>query len=285
MMTDTIVLDADTHAYNNSERTAFLTKMRELLNPVEAVDTTDDLPRKLSHFLTRMSELLAKTQSTSGEETPEVTLSAQDVQVFFDKLKPAIAEYEEVLADLKRQGLMANVWKATGLKQDEVRNSSVLKWFLDCYADHGQGNLFLTHFLRMLPEPFDRFIPNNYRTYVESNYVDDVTNRIDIVIDAAEFLLFIEVKINSNEGKDQLLRYLNTAKNNTRGRAYKVVYLTRNGKLPEKVGEFYSKDIPNLCGLSWKSVADKFKNAAKELDEQHLMYTLTTSFAKQIEVL
>jgi hypothetical protein len=148
-----------------------------------------------------------------------------------------------------KQGDAINVWKTVGLKQDEVKNTAILKWLLDNSGSHGQKNLVLLEFLKLLPNKFQEYYPNQYLTLAESCPLGERENRIDIEINAEDFLLFIEIKINATEGEQQLQRYAEIAQRKAGLRDWAVVYLTRHGNLPET----YQSE--NFIGLSWRSIA------------------------------
>lgn len=59
---------------------------------------------------------------------------------------------------------------------------------------------------------------------VETNPTGDCTNRVDIEIDADNFLLFIEVKIDANEQPEQIARYCKDAKQRSMSRPWAVVF-------------------------------------------------------------
>lgn len=196
-------------------------------------------------------------------------------------------EVQQPIREAKEQGLHINVWQTAGLGKDEVKNSQVLKWFLDCRGDHGQGNKILKVFLELLSKDFhpskdlseeegNRYL-KNYSTIAESHHyaalatqvVDEnqsqtKDSRVDIEINAAEFFLFIEVKINASEGDAQLQRYYDIAQSRAKDRKWAVIYLTKDGKLPSQYRD--SKYI----GISWTQVAEKLYQYANESSQENI---------------
>ena len=138
----------------------------------------------------------------------------------------------EPIREARKNGLVLNVWQAAGLKTNEVRNSQVLKWLLDWRGDHGQGNKILVELLKLLPPRFC-YEPKSYSIIAECCPLGNIENRVDIEIDAPEFLLFVEVKINALEGKEQLKRYYREAMLKTKNvkKDWGVIYLTKTGYL------------------------------------------------------
>lgn len=181
------------------------------------------------------------------------------MQQFFDGYKPVYQEIEMQ----KQDGLMLNIWEAANLGRNEVRNSKTLRWFLDMHEDHGQKTLFLREFLKCLPEPWCSISIGNYWATEECCPLGYETERVDIEIDAENFLLFIEVKIDAFEGNKQLERYYDTAVQKAKGRPFGIIYLTKDGILPKE-----HQNKIEFMGLSWKTLAYNWKNfASKTLKE------------------
>lgn len=204
---------------------------------------------------------------------PEKVINVEPVHLshFFDAFKQALVP----IVEAKEQGLMLNVWKNSGIGSDEVRNSKVLKWFLDCGGDHGQGNKILLQFLKLLPAPFCDFQPKFYSTLEECCPLGNLESRVDIEIDAPEFLLFIEIKINANEGFQQLERYREIAQKKAAGRPWLVVYLTKTGKLPA----LYLDNTNALFGISWREMAKAFKKYTNSQNLNNRSLWLLSQFA------
>lgn len=186
-------------------------------------------------------------------------------------------EVQAPILAAQQQGLAVNVWQTAGLKNDEVRHSKVLKWFLDCRGDHGQGNAILLHLLKELPL-LEKYQPKRYFTTEECCPLGNQESRVDIEIDADEFLLFIEIKINATEGKDQLQRYIDIAQAKAKNRDWLIVYLTRDGKLPEKY-----EDQKNLFGLSWEQLSKILSKYIKNTDVNNRSAWLVKQFADHIQ--
>jgi hypothetical protein len=75
------------------------------------------------------------------------------------------------------------------------------------------------------------------------------TDRVDIAIDGPDFVLFVEVKIDALEGKEQLRRYAEAArrKANAYGKAHgRVIYLSPRPPLVPP---------PEVAVVTWRVVA------------------------------
>jgi len=54
----------------------------------------------------------------------------------YEELRSFFNEFSTAYEKLQSSGVMTNVWEISGLKRDEVRNSSVLSWFLSANSNH-----------------------------------------------------------------------------------------------------------------------------------------------------
>lgn len=150
------------------------------------------------------------------------------------------AEFTSLYAPYRAQGRAVNFVQLAGIGSDELRNSAVLAWLLDCSGSHGQGAAFLRCFVSCLAEyAFTVDVADNYRTVVESSYDEETESlngrrrsRVDIELDGPDFLLFIEVKTKSGESGDQLGRYLSLGQARSGKRPWALAFVTPEGRLP-----------------------------------------------------
>ncbi|OOF46069.1 hypothetical protein BKK51_04240 [Rodentibacter trehalosifermentans] len=197
-----------------------------------------------------------------------------------EKMKLFFTSFDSLKQDMQgdiRNGMLANVWGAANLKYDEVKNSKVLRYFLDSKADHGQGDRILMEFLSLLKPPFSKQKSQHYFATEECCPLGEQKDRVDIEIDAENYLMFIEVKISALEGKKQLERYINAATAKSHGRDWCVVYLTLDGIVPED-----HQDNHKVIGVSWKDVAHLFSEYGKD-EPSNLGAWLLRQFAKHIK--
>lgn len=188
---------------------------------------------------------LAASKTTDEPVEPEKTLHLNDFQNFYEKFTPLYS------SNIKR-GAAINVWQQAGLKQDEVRNTVALAWWLDCNGTHNLKSIVLAQLLNTLDKSDN--LPTvdqlgNYQVMVESLPLGDIEDRIDIEIQGDDFLIFIEVKINAREGPEQLKRYHDLL--HKKADFYKLekralIYLTRY--------ELSKTNIDCLC-VSWRQLA------------------------------
>lgn len=207
------------------------------------------------------------------EETEDSTLSSKHkLDNFFKEFEIA---YRPII-QVKKQGLFANVWRTSGLKKDEVKNTQVLKWFLDCNAEHGLENFVLDILLKNASIKCKT--PENYFSYTETYPINDGKNRVDIEIESPELLLFIEVKIEASEGFEQLKRYQEIAEKKAKGKQWAIIYLTQNGKLPLN----YSQS-EYLIPISWGKFSNAIFHHTQKLNMKTHNIWLLNQFAEHIK--
>lgn len=198
-------------------------------------------------------------------------------------LEKLILKFEPLLHTIRsgrRNGDAANVWEVAGLGNDEVRVSSVLAWFLDCHADHGQGDSLMSAILDKLTEKPAHFPASStiqlkpYWVHVESCASGERSSRIDIEIEGEAFLIFIEVKIFAGETNNQLERYIEILQRKAGNRPYGIIFLSR--------GKKSSISHPLLLSISWKDIADTFHDYAINLPSNSYAKSLVSQFSKHI---
>lgn len=202
---------------------------------------------QLKSFMSELGKIVIVDQKNKKVEPKQI--DQDGIKNLVEDLK---AIHESLLLN-DSLGMNVNVWETAGLKQDEVRNSKVLSWCLNPKGNHGQKAIYLQKFLSLLPKPFSNLPCSDSHVVAESCILGDRSERVDIEIESKEFLFIIEVKINASEGEEQLARYLQVAKAKAKDKLYKVIYLTKNGKLPDQY-----KGNENLIALSWKQLAKEF---------------------------
>ncbi len=158
------------------------------------------------------------------------------------------------LDDVQSSAWNFDPWEVAGLGRDEVRNTSVLAWLLNPRGSHGMGSAVLQHLLSHINKQKSHFPHSagnfcNVRTEISPN--GDLSDRLDIEIDAANFYLIIEVKIAATEGYEQLNRYGRLAETQKAHRPWALMYLTPRKK-KAKTGSNYTDSIINT---SWDEIA------------------------------
>lgn len=187
-------------------------------------------------------------------------IDSAELAHFFDQLA-------EPLQAVQHRALSFDPWEVAGLGRKEVRNTAVLAWLLDPEGTHGFGRRPLQALLEAIRE-VRADIPADYhqfcRVQVETNPAGDNTNRVDIEIDADNFFLLVEVKIDAGEQQEQLARYCRDARLRAMSRRWAVVFLTPQGRQPTSIGDgFRPEDVP--C-FSWRHLANRIELALQSHD-------------------
>ncbi|MDP2762034.1 MAG: PD-(D/E)XK nuclease family protein [Sideroxyarcus sp.] len=246
------------------------------------VDTWNRLPHSIDHIATPSmdsvslkAELVKFIDEWNLLPAAEIVCPRALAPLDSLKLEQFVKQFQPALNQAQATGIMANIWKSSGLGRNEVRVASALNWFLDCLGDHGQQHNLCQALLEYLnnqkcgsrPENFpdqSSLLDSNgavrYRATTEVCPLGEQKNRVDIEINGPGILLFIEVKIGAVQGLNQLSRYRDIAMLKAAGRPWGVVYLTVSGGLPEKDGQ-----LSNIVDLTWRDLAAVFRHHAKQL--------------------
>jgi len=196
------------------------------------------------HRLVQLPEIQFERwqQFFSEWKSLETTISVQEKFIKFDcgHFEEFVKAFAEPYDNYCQSGAFINIWQVAGIGKDELRNSAVLAWMLDHSADHGQGSSILERLVAMIGNireidlSLESIRKNNYRVKTESLPMGELHSRIDIEVEGADFLIFIEVKINAQETNDQLQRYLDLVKRKSAGRSWAIIFLTPTGRFSNK---------------------------------------------------
>ena len=208
--------------------------------------------KDLQNYLSEYAKIISAYRTKDFEEE---TLSEPEKILDYKQLQSFLKEVEAAINHSKKNGDFVNVWEIAGIDDDELKNTQILSWFLDINGSHGQGNIFLKKLLDYLKisdnkNKLDHYI-KDYNTYTEFCPLGDNSNRIDLVIEGEEILIYIEVKINSLEHNDQTTRYSKILEKSTK-KIKKLIYLTKSG---------VSSHSKQANSLTWNEVALIFNKA------------------------
>lgn len=229
----------------------------------------DDLP-DLFDALRSTSLMGAEHTAPSQVQTP-ATGSMID---FLDSMRSP-------LQGIDASGLLSDPWAASGLRRDEVRNASVLRWFLDPRAGHGCADALLVDLLeqanRIAPSSFPDRPSSACTVAVEECPDGDRASRVDIQVNDPRFFFVIEVKLDAQEQPGQIARYCEIAAGRaTAMRPWAVIFLTLSGRNPSTAGTWADRVI----SISWKQIARSLRNAARDIAP--VPRFLASSFATHI---
>jgi hypothetical protein len=174
----------------------------------------------------------------------------------FQNLGALALHLQQTFTHAFEAGDFFNVWSVSGLGRDEVQNSAILAWLFDRYGSHGQRQGFLKQFLyrlrEILPESLKNvnWIDSAYFVRKEVYPLGILENRIDVEIDSEDSLILIETKIDAPEGKSQLRRYQELAREKAKQRPYVVIYLCVSRR----------RDVSEAVSATWNDVAVAIKD-------------------------
>jgi hypothetical protein len=145
-------------------------------------------------------------------------------------LLPALSA---ALAERRNAGETMNPWTVSGARRREVRNAAILVALWSPAEAGNAGPEFLGGFLDRCQGQSGLGLPGReelalgYRMRVENCLGVDGSDRVDLVVETARHLVGIEIKIDANEGKDQLRRYVEAIGRSARqlGKAPRVILL------------------------------------------------------------
>lgn len=150
------------------------------------------------------------------------------------QLKNLNEQYEK---HVRKKGEEFNVFSIIGREHYEVQiHSAIIAELLNPDGLHGQGNVFLKHFLNLkkLVGEFSEILKCERIQVSKEFSILNNTGRIDILIQANNTSIAIENKINAPDHEKQLERYYGYTK-------YPVIYLTLDGSKPV---EYTLGDLP-----------------------------------------
>lgn len=202
---------------------------------------------------------------------------ATQLSVFLDNLTVP-------LQTANHRSLDFNPWDVVGLGRKEVLNTTILAWLLNPWGTHGFGREPLTTLLQQIAVENGNTFPvdfsANCQVQTETYPTGNQQNRVDVEIDADDFFLLIEVKIDAAEQKEQIDRYCGEARTRAGKRPWRVIFLTPGG------GESLtcsSDNAPSVICMSWRQLALAWEEVMMP-HYQRQFSTDTGSFMKQMAV-
>lgn len=245
--------------------------MTGMANPPPSTDTGNHaLPvvRQWNRFLVDFGDMLQAEPPLAEQSEAPFPIDIERATAFFQEISEALDAYQ-------KSGAGISFWEVASIDTDEVKVCGVLAWLLDCHGSHGQGSIFARALLDSLRAsavrhrfdsehfPSEADLSADYEARRECSYEElisdssvdcsatSIYSRVDIQLSGKGFLLFIEAKVYSGENGDQLRRYRNHLDLAANGRKRALVYLTRQGRLPDDA-TLHGAVLP----LRWCDLAD-----------------------------
>jgi len=234
-------------------------------------------PSSLADDLPNLFDALRSVGLIDAEHTAPTPVQIPAVSAMIDFLDSMRGPLQGVDAS----GLLSDPWAASGLRRDEVRNASALRWFLDPRAGHGCADVLLADLLeqanKIAPGDFPSRPSPACTVSVEECPDGDSASRVDIQVNDPRFFFVIEVKLDAQEQSGQLARYCEIAAGRaTAMRPWAVIFLTLSGRTPLTAGNWANRVI----SISWKQIARSLRKAARDMAP--VPRFLASSFATHI---
>lgn len=234
-------------AQSNQQYETFFQSLRKCPEFRAPNQQTDTLIEQLSSFFKALEHVDWPTEQElpQAAPSPPPVIDTEQLALWFKQL-------EQPAREAWQSGRWCNPWEIAQVGTDEVRNSAILAWWLRPRDSHGLGDLFLQALMKLATQQ-ELQEPLSANIQTECCPEGDNVNRLDIEIDHRDIYLVIEIKINAQEGNNQLQRYCELAQRRARHRPWKLIFLTRRGHLGQQasIAEFKNHVIP----LSWKKLS------------------------------
>lgn len=243
---------------------SFLKDWRKNLEPHRTVDVEN-----LREILLRIRSG-SKANRRALVSAPETLVPAQLDQVL-SALSPALLQ-------ARQRGDAIDVWSVAGLGRNEVRTARVLTWLLDPGGSHGAGDAYLIEIWNRIDGTRKAgFLLRDVQGAVRESYpLGNGDHRVDIQITGANFLLFLEVKIDALETKrDQVASYAQLA-------ATKAASLRKQHCAVLYLSETSPSDPKNCIQLRWADVSRAIKSVARNLGAETFSTRLALLFAAHV---
>jgi len=216
-------------------------------------------PRVEGDRLSRMCQVVSEFARIHRAPTPP----QRPLHELLAAMKETVDRYGALLADLN--GKRPAEFSILGIlrrEHDELTHSRLLAWLLDPRGNHKQGSLFVSAFAAMIG--LDTVSLSRCRVCRERVCVESI---IDIMVwRESDFLIFIENKVWSPEGEEQLDREFRDLSQT--GSALCVpedrqlaVFLTPSGRMP------ISGEASNWTCVSYGEIADRFRGLLPEITD------------------
>jgi hypothetical protein len=203
-------------------------------------------------------------------------------------LEEFVEKFQEPLSAAKKAGVFCDPWEVASLCRDEVRNTKVLAWLLDCRGSHGMGSLVLKTMLSLLKKNMPQELRGvsledvrDFNVCLES-YPDGLgNNRVDIEIESKDFYVIAEIKIDALERSGQINDYCRIAKEKSCNRPWSVFFITPDGRSAGFLDEEFKEHVVRIpwCAVA-QSITSSIRNSRKEIAP--FSYFLADKFAAHI---
>lgn len=178
--------------------------------------------------------------------THNQNISVSEAGKFLAMVKSVIDRSNTSKEESRKRGEQFNMFLACGVNHYENTHSNILAELLNPQGNHGQSDLFLKEFLKVVEDKVSELDLDTSKSEVIREK-DTGNGRIDILIQSSQKAVIIENKIYADDQWQQLIRYNEYAKKHF-SKGYVILYLTLEGV---EANENSGKDIEYIT-ISYK---------------------------------
>lgn len=219
-----------------------------------------------------------------------------DIEVYKDFFEK-VAEIKRKNEEKVERGEEFNIFWLLGIESNELYHSYIIAELLNPDSFHGQGNIFLKEFEKIVIEPikkkksdfkfsFDSGVTTQSEYQIgEINKDYTEGGRIDILLtDKDGNKIIIENKIYANDQKNQLLRYRNYAQKD--GKDYLILYLSLYGANPSDFSAGGLELDKDYFTISYKKeICNWLENCHKQVMDKNKVFYLVDSYLEMLQYL
>lgn len=202
-------------------------------------------------------------------------------------IKELLINVSDIVKKIKKHqresGELFNIFSITKIERLEVNtHSAMISELLNPSGSHGQGDKFLTLFLRVIiPDQLFQGT-QNAKVFKEKSFHEG-RDRVDILIDLGNYVFLIENKIDASDGIEQIKRYRDILDTFYARKERHLIYLTTDGSVAEEHSHCgveyqcisYREDIIDWLRLCVETVDDTPVIKHSLLQYQYLIQKIT----------
>lgn len=193
------------------------------------------------------------------------------------RVTEAFSRLQAPLAQARHQGGQLNPWWIAGLKRDEVRVAQALRglWSIEFGGTASRDFLARCLLACMAGTDWDSELDGGYRVGSEVSPIGLLSERVDLVVETANHVIGIEIKIDAPLGPKQLERYVGAIESRAgwRHAAGRVVLLAP-----------FASEHPQVSPLSWQDIAQAARGSLKvDVASDGFAARLIASFGEYVD--
>ena len=190
-----------------------------------------------------------------------------------------VFEKEYLLKDSPRLNILNIIEMDT---KEASAHAKILEFLLDCKWETNEKETFFSSFLEKVlgfsKTKIKEFLKEKFSISREHTIKD---GRIDFVIESESLCIAIEMKIYASDGDRQIERYENYCK--SRGKDYKIFYLTLDGHEPSEISIENSKNSKVECISFEENILPWLEESLNYLKKEKYKYSFILQYIGAIK--